>query len=204
MGMGIRGGILAGVSEHQSLVAGALFLVNPGAVDAHGNIRGLPVNGGDHRTRLPVKSHGGIAVADILDRLSNDLGHLHVGRGGDLPCNDRHAGGDEGLAGHSCFLILLQNTVQDVVGNLVRHFVRVTFRHRFGGKQEVFRSAICCSFYCHFALSFLYEMFTCFRASVRRPLSISLVFPTFTARARRTSPFTVSTSSRVTGSQRLT
>jgi hypothetical protein len=126
-------GFRTGIPEHQPLVAGPLVQVQAGSlVNAHGNIGGLFVNGGQHRARLPVEAHVRGVIADTLDGFPDDLRHIHPGRGGDFAGNKRHTGGDHGLAGDPCLGVLLDNSVQDSIGDLVRDLVRMAFRYGFG------------------------------------------------------------------------
>ena len=63
-------GFVAGIAEHQALVAGALLVVG-GLVDADGDILRLFANAGEDGTGFPVKTHIGAVVADIF----NDHAH---------------------------------------------------------------------------------------------------------------------------------
>ena len=49
---------IAGIAEHHSLVAGAA------GVDAHGDVAGLFVDGGDHGAGVGVEAVEGVVVAD--------------------------------------------------------------------------------------------------------------------------------------------
>ena len=59
-------GLVAGVAEHQALVA------RPARVHAHGDVGGLLVDGGDDRAGLVVEAVLGAGVAHALDGLAHD------------------------------------------------------------------------------------------------------------------------------------
>ena len=105
-------GLVAGIAEHQALVARSLIQVKPAAlVHPLGDVTGLLVDGGQHRAGLPVKAHGRGVVADIPDGFAHDLGHVHPGGGGDLTGNEGHAGGDQAFAGHPGVFVLGENGI---------------------------------------------------------------------------------------------
>jgi hypothetical protein len=93
--------LVAGVAEHQALVAGALVEVEAFAfIHALGDVGGLAVDRGEHRAALVVEADVGIVVADALDGLAGDVHVVDVGLGGDLAGDHHQAGGHQGLAGH--------------------------------------------------------------------------------------------------------
>ena len=91
---------------------------------------GLLVNGGEDGTGMVVESPGGVAIADILDDLANDIGNLDVGLGGDFPGHEGNAGGQNRFAGHPGIFVFGNDRVEDSVGDLVGDLVRMSFRHR--------------------------------------------------------------------------
>jgi hypothetical protein len=54
---------------------------------------------------------------------------LIMGGGGDLPGQHHQAGVAQRLGGNAGARIFLEDGVQDGIGNLVRHLVRMAFRH---------------------------------------------------------------------------
>ena len=76
------------VAEHHSLVTGAdgfdllfghfIFLRLISLVDAHRDIRRLLVHRNDDRTGVRVKSHFGVCVADLTDRIPGDLLEIDI------------------------------------------------------------------------------------------------------------------------------
>src|SRR5574343_330026 len=133
-----RRGFVAGVAEHQALVAGALAeIVVVGLVDALGDVRALLVVGDQHGAALVVDAVVGVVVANALDRVAGDLDVIDVGVGGDFTGQHDQAGVAQGFGGNARMLVLGQDGVEDGVGNLVGDLVRMAFANGFGS-EEVF------------------------------------------------------------------
>ena len=122
-------GVLAGEAEHHALVAGAF------AVDAHGDVVGLLVDGDHDAGAVGVEAHVAGGVADLADGLADEVGDADVGVGGDFAGDDDQAGAAEGFAGDAAEWVIGDHRVEDRVGDLVGHFVGVTHGDRFGGEQ---------------------------------------------------------------------
>ena len=118
-------GLIGSVAEHQALVAGAL-LVLLAVVHPHGYVVGLLADGVQHRAGCAVKAHVGAVVANIENDLAHHVLQVDVGLGGHLAGNDGHAGLDHCLHRDPGFRVVLDDGVQDGVGDLVRHLVRMT------------------------------------------------------------------------------
>ncbi len=118
--------------KHHALVAGL-----PSAVHAHGDVRALGAQGHHHGAGLVVEAHGRVGVADFLDRLADDVGHvdLNVSRIGDFAGDDDHTGGGGGFAGHARARVLGQDSVQDGVRDVVTHFVGVALGDGLRGEE---------------------------------------------------------------------
>ncbi|EGE55812.1 hypothetical protein RHECNPAF_850048 [Rhizobium etli CNPAF512] len=148
---------LAGITEHDALVAGALVaLLIGGAIDALGDVGRLRVQEHVDLCLFPVEAV--LLVADILDRTAGSglelrrvddvvavLVLLHQARRqADLAGNDDAVGRRQRLAGNAHapridaglgrFAV---DQVDDLVGDAVTHFVRVTFGNRFAGKEII-------------------------------------------------------------------
>ena len=96
------GRVVAGVAEHQALVAGADLLALRGVlVDAHGDVGALPVDREHHGAGVGADAHLVVGVADVADHLADDVGIVDHGLGGDFAGDDGDAGGDHRLAGHA-------------------------------------------------------------------------------------------------------
>ncbi len=139
-------GLVAGVAEHHALVACALLVVGVaagrtaanlfGLVDALGDIGRLLVDGHHHATGLAVEAVGLGVVTDPGDRLTHHRWDVDVCRGGDLAGHDGQTGRHHGLAGDAAVGILLEEGVEDGIGNLIGHLVRMAFGHRFRGESK--------------------------------------------------------------------
>ena len=137
------GRLVAGVAEHQALVAGAgVEVVVARLVDALCDVVGLLVVADHDRATLVVDAVFGVVVADALDRVARDLDVVDVRVGRDLAGEHHEAGVAQGLGGDSRARILLEDRVEDRVGNLVGDLVGVAFGNRFGGEEEVVRHAV--------------------------------------------------------------
>src|SRR5690606_1315519 len=130
-------GLVAGVTEHQALVTGALvFRLLP--VDTLGDIGRLLTDDVDHTAGIGVVADFGGSVADILDDAAHQVFQVDPGAGGNLATNDGNPGFHHGFAGHAGKFILGENGIQHCVGNLVGQLVRMAFGDRFGGENRVF------------------------------------------------------------------
>ena len=137
------GGVLAGVAEHQALVAGTLLVervdatgaVLVGRVDALGDVGALLADRDLDAAGGPVEALGGGVVADAEHGVADDLGDLDVGLGGDLTGHVDQAGGDHGLDGDAAARVLREHGVEDRVGDLVADLVRVTLGDGLGREQ---------------------------------------------------------------------
>ena len=108
-------GVPAGVSEHHSLVAGALLL-RVGADHAPVDVGTLLVDGGEHSTGVAVEHVRRLVVADFID----DLAHLCLDiyvcvLGPDFAADHHQAGAAECLAGYLGFRVLPEEFVEDCV-----------------------------------------------------------------------------------------
>ena len=127
-------GVGAGEAEHHALVAGALLLVLVG-VDAHRDVGALPLDRHEHAARVGVKAHVGADVADLVDRLADDLRDVDVRRGRHLAGDVDVASLDEGLARDPAGRVLGDDRVEDRVADLVADLIRVAFGDRFASEE---------------------------------------------------------------------
>ena len=130
-------GLVAGVAEHDALIAGAEIFVAAG-VDTLGDVARLAVQADLDRGLLPMKT--GLLVADTLHRLARNLLDTLAVRGDriwtadlarqhDQVCGCQRLAGDAGMVG-----IGFQEQINDGIGNLVANFVRMPLGHGFTGK----------------------------------------------------------------------
>ena len=131
-------GLAAGIAEHQALVAGALVLV-VATVDTHRDVGGLLVQVilefemGVMELVLLIADIGNGAADRALDGI-HDARHLVLG-GAHFTADDHTVGGGEGLAGNTGFRLLGKEQVEDGVRHPVAQLVRMSFGHRFRGKE---------------------------------------------------------------------
>jgi len=136
---GKRHGLLSlvrGITEHQTLVTGASLILITTHVDTLGNIGRLLLEGNEDVAGLVVESLGRVIVADVLDRVTDDLLVVNDSLGSDFTANQDHASLGHRLAGDFGVGILLQVGVENGIGNLIADLVRVSFSDRLGGEEE--------------------------------------------------------------------
>jgi hypothetical protein len=123
---------VAGVTEHDALVAGALLVValHHALVD----VGALFVDGGENAAGVAVEHVVAPGVPDAVDYASCDVLYVHVRLRTYLARNDHQTCGTEGFAGHLRFGIAAEEFVEDRVGYLVRDFVGMPFRNGFRRK----------------------------------------------------------------------
>ena len=140
-------GLVAGVAEHQALVAGALqverVLLGGGSLDAR-LVRGVDTLGDVGRLLADrdrdaagraVEALGGGVVADPEDRPAHDGGDVGVGRRGHLTGDVHQARGDHGLHRDPAAGVVGQERVEHGVADLVADLVGVALGDGLGGKQ---------------------------------------------------------------------
>ena len=140
------GGIPASVTEHHPLIAGALAVqgILVAGIDpaferrAHslGDVRRLLVESGDDAAGGCVEAVLGPSVADALDSLADERGHVDVSCGGDLAGDDHQTGGYQRLAGDVTMRVVPQDRVEHGVRDLVGDLVGMPFAHRLRREQE--------------------------------------------------------------------
>ena len=124
----VVGRLVAGVTEHHALVAGALLLDLALAVDTAVDVVALLVHGREDTARVGVKLVLAPGVAYLGNRAAGHVGQVHIVVAAHLARNHHLPGGDQRLASH-----LVENGVAYLVGD----FVGVSFRHRFGGEKVI-------------------------------------------------------------------
>ena len=108
-------------------------------VDALGDVRRLLLDRDQRAAGLVVEAVVGARVADVADRLADDLLEVDVGLRRDLAEDDDEAGGGGRLAGDAGVGVVADDRVEDRVADLVAELVRVALGDRFGGEQVLGR-----------------------------------------------------------------
>jgi hypothetical protein len=131
--------LVAGVAEHDALVAGALVLVVAG-IDALGDVGRLLVHIAVDLGGLEVEAP--LHVADLADGFAGGLAHL-LGAGRvlfrhlDLAQQHHPVGGGGGLDGNPALRLAADDQVDDGVRDLVAQLVGMAFRDRLGSEEVV-------------------------------------------------------------------
>jgi hypothetical protein len=117
------GGLVGGVSEHETLVTSTEGLKSLLVVKTLGNIGGLLLNGNEKVASLVVEALVGRVVADVLDSVSYDLLVVQSGLGGDLAEDHDHSGLGGSLASNLGQRVLgkagIENGIRDLVSDLI-------------------------------------------------------------------------------------
>ncbi len=151
--------LVAGVSEHDALIAGAHVHVVLADVHAPGDVGTLLVDSHQHLAGLPAQPLGIDAAQIVHEGTESDLAHLiandglviQVGRRGDLPEDHDHVVLGGGLAGHLAQRVGGEAGIEDGVGDLIAEFVGMAFVDAFGREEEGtdFDHGVCvCVFVC--------------------------------------------------------
>ena len=133
--------LVGGVAEHHALIAGSLVFkhrtFNP-LVD----VGALFMNGREHTAGIGLEHIFALGVADTGDDLTCNALQIHVGIRFDLAGQDDLSGGHHRLAGDFGIGIKGQQLIQDGVADLIGHFVGMSFRHTFRGKEILFHTIL--------------------------------------------------------------
>ena len=127
--------LVAGVAEHDPLVAGPLLLLGL-AHDTPVDVGRLLVNGRHHAARVAVEAVLALRVADAVDDATRHALHVHVRLRAHLARHDHQSRGAERLARHLRIGVVTQEFVQNGVGNLIGDFIGMPLGHRFRCKQK--------------------------------------------------------------------
>ncbi|RMU72680.1 hypothetical protein ALP24_05656 [Pseudomonas syringae pv. aptata] len=127
-------GLVAGIAEHQALVASTLIF-RFAAVNALGDVYRLLADDVHHATGGAVETDVGAVVADVEDDITHDVFQIDPGRSRHFASDDRHTGLDQCFARYTCVFVFSDDGVQNRVGNLVGDLVRMPFGHGLGGEK---------------------------------------------------------------------
>ena len=101
------GGLIGGVSEHDTLVTGSVVLKGT-VVETLGDIGGLLLDGNEDVAGLVVETLLGRVVTDLLDSVTDDLLVVDLSLGGDFTENHDHTSLGGGLTGDLGVRVLLE------------------------------------------------------------------------------------------------
>ena len=132
------------IAEHHTLVTSAdcfqlflrhlVFFCFQSLVNAHCDIGGLLVDRNHNGTGVAVKAILRLVIADLLNRLTNDLRDIYICVGGDLAGYQYETGTACCLAGYTAHRVFFHQCVQNCVGNGIAHFVGMSFCYRLRSK----------------------------------------------------------------------
>ena len=96
------------------------------------------MDGGQDAAGMGIETVFGFVVSDPVDGRPDGFLDIDIGGlGADFAADYDQARGAESLAGHFGSGVLAKEFVQDGIGNLVGHFIRMAFGNGFGSKQVV-------------------------------------------------------------------
>jgi hypothetical protein len=127
--------LVARAGDVQSVVVGGIRPCLVRRVHALRDVRRLLVDRVDDRARVGREAEIGVGVADLADRGARDVLDVDVGLCRDLARDDDEPRVHERLARHAPVGIVAHDRVQDPVGDLVGHLVRVTLGDRLRGEE---------------------------------------------------------------------
>ena len=123
-------GLVGGVAEHHSLVAGTLvFLI--AAVNATADVAALFVDGGKDAAAVAVELVFRLCVANLIDGFSRDGLKVDIGFGAHLSHDDHLSGGYKRLDSRAGTVVVGKKLVEQCVAYLVGYFVGMPFRNGF-------------------------------------------------------------------------
>lgn len=113
------GGLVGGISEHDTLVTGTEVLEGVVVVEALSDIGRLLLNGDEDVACLVVEALLGAVVANVLDGIADNLLVVEVGLGGDLTEDHDHTGLSGRLASNLGEGVLLEAGIENGVRDLI-------------------------------------------------------------------------------------
>lgn len=130
------GGLIGGITEHDTLVTGTKLLKSLLVVQTLGDIGRLLLNGDQQVQGLVVETLGGVIVANVLDGVTDNLLVVELGVGGDLTKDHDHTSLGGGLASNLGEGVLGQAGIEDGIRHLISDLVGVTLTDGLGGEEE--------------------------------------------------------------------
>ena len=132
--------LVGGIAEHHALIAGAdrldlrighLVLSRlKGLVHAHRDIRRLLIQRDKDRAGVRIEAFAGIVIADLPDRIADNLLIIYNSLGRDLAGHQDKTCAGSSLACHTAHGILCHAGIQNRIGYSIADFVGMSFCHR--------------------------------------------------------------------------
>src|SRR5947208_7823031 len=130
---------IAGKTEHQSLIAGALFgstlSFSRSLIDSLFDIARLFAHFTNHPACVGVKNAIAIDISDVADGGAHALLKVKLRVAGYLPGEDDEIAFGERFASHAAQRILLKTSVENVIADGIANFIGMTFGNGFGRKD---------------------------------------------------------------------
>ena len=123
--------LVSSVTKHHTLVACAL-VHRVFTFYATVDIRTLFVYSRKYATRIALKHVFALGVTNLVDYLTRYTLQIDIRFGFHFSCQHYLTGSYQCFASYFRTGVVSQQFVKHSVGNLIRHFVGVSFRHRFG------------------------------------------------------------------------
>ena len=136
-------GFVAGKTEHQSLIAGALlgraFALGRGVIDTLLNVAGLLAHFANHPAGIGVKNAIAVHISNAANRLANALFEIKLRVARNLAGEHDEVAFGEGLASDATERVLIETGIKNVIADRVADFIGMTFGNGFGGKDVAMR-----------------------------------------------------------------
>ena len=81
-----------------------------------------------------------MVIANLFNGVAYNLLNIDGSMGRDFSCDNSDAGFNQAFTGNLAPRVLQENSIQNGVGYLVRHFIGMPFGNGFGGKQVIVQS----------------------------------------------------------------
>jgi len=142
MGAGISSGVFgAGITEHQTLIAGALFsrvlAFGSLGIDALGDVRALRGDGVHDEHAVGVEDIIVMSIANFTDGLGGDGAEVEFSLGGDFAADDDEVGLRIGFACDPAAGILRQAGIKHGIRDGIANLVRMAFANGFRREDKI-------------------------------------------------------------------
>jgi hypothetical protein len=127
------GGLVGGISEHDTLVTSTELFESFFIVQTLGDVGRLLLNGNEYVAGLVVEALVGRVVANVLDGVADDLLVVEVCLCGNLAEDHNHTGLGGRLTGDLGQRVLLEAGIEDSVGDLIAAIQSAMFGESRGG-----------------------------------------------------------------------